>query len=271
MKRISLITLILLVIASIAAAAPLADYSAGKGSLELTWNVSQKLETNYQGLGSFLPDSAKNKFSGGLTLGLGNNLAFQYKNRQGESSPLTASSGPLGTYHWSFVGPGPSPGPGPGPSPGIVTIDNISGLILSRVQADEFNLLYKLNPNLSLFAGAIKVKATITWNGTVDYYHGLGHDIDQVEGSDSRSVTGYQLGLIAATKLGDKMTGWTTIGLGNKVESWEVGIGYPLAENLDLDLAYSHVRYKGLKAAVFGFNLDSVTASGLGIGLTYKF
>jgi opacity protein-like surface antigen len=271
MKKLALVTMILMLVAASAAAAPLADYSAGKGSLTLTWNVSQKLEADYHGLGSFLPDAAKNKFSGALTLGLGNNLAFQYRSRQGESSSRAASSGPLGTYHWSFAGPGPSPGPGPGPSPGIVTINNISGLILSKAQADEYNLLYKLNPNLSVFAGAVRVKATITWDGLVDYTYGLGRETDSVTGSSSQSATGYQLGLVAATKLGDKMTGWATVGLGNKLDAWEIGLSCPLVENLDLDVSYSQVKYKNLKPAVYGFSLDSLTASGLGLGLTYKF
>lgn len=262
MKKASLITVILLLIGSVATAAPLSDYSAGKGSVDLTWNVHQKLENNFSDLGAFLPDSAKNKFAGGLTIGLGHNLAFQYKNRQGESNLLAGNTGPLGTRDWSFTGF----------SPGIVTVSNISVSVFSKVQADEFNLLYKLNPNLSVFAGTVRVKGTVAWDGSIDYRTGGGFTFTQpVAGSDSNSVNGYQVGFVAATQLTDKLTGWATVGLGNKIESWEFGMGYPLAENLDLNLSYSKVKYKDLNAGLLGFDLDSLTASGIGMGVTYKF
>lgn len=262
MKRIPLIALILVLIASGAAAAPLADYSAGKGSVDLTWHVSPKLETHYSNLGKFLPDSVNDKFSAGLTIGLGNNVAFQYKYHQGESDPLLGNTGPLGTYMWL-----------PRVSPGAVRIHDISGLVFSKVRAEEYNLLYRLNPNLSVFAGATRVKGTVTWNGTVDYILGNGmHIYDPVVGSDADSVDGHQFGFIAATKLADKMTGWTTVGWGNKVESWEVGLSYQVADNVDLNLSYSGVKYKGLQTTILGNSIDySLTTSGIGVGLTYKF
>ncbi len=114
------------------------------------------------------------------------------------------------------------------------------------LNAQEFNLLYKLASGVSVFAG-----------GSFTNYN------------DNGNVNGAQFGLVGTTKIGDKTNLYAILATGSKVNSGEVGVGYEVARSTELNVGYRSTKYKGL-------TLDSgatgeVSVKGMTYGVSFKF
>lgn len=121
MKKISLLVVMPLFINSVAFASPLMDYSAGKGSIDLMWRDTKNTENLY---GQSYDYNKKYNLDGMLTLGLGNKLAFQYRNFA-PTSANTNWGGEVGNF---------------------------------KLTTNEFNVLYKLDKNIAILAGGVNAK-----------------------------------------------------------------------------------------------------------------
>lgn len=108
--------------------------------------------------------------------------------------------------------------------------DSSVGYLKSKVDAGEFNVLYKLNDNVNVFAGYVYVGGTL-------------EDIDSTEGGHT---DGFQAGLTGWYPLGDKFKTFGKIGLGNNSHVYEIGFSYEIVDNWDLDLSYRDVEYKDI-------------------------
>jgi len=114
----------------------------------------------------------------------------------------------------------------------------------SSVQSHQLNLMYQFNPNVAAFAG---------------YVH------NRAEGNgDSDTENGYQVGVLGNMKIAKRTTAWASIGVGNKITAYEIGVGYDLTKNFDVNLFYNDTKYKG-----FG-DVDFKT-HGVNLGVTYHF
>ena len=207
---------------SIGFAAPLNDYSAGKTSVDLTWRVS-----DIDAKGDFGNDSfdKKGNLDFGITTGLGNNFALQYTNSNAKSknTSLVDAGGP-------FTAKG-------------------------TLKMQEFNVLYKVDKNLSVYTGIASIKGKVDSDG----------------GSFSNSSKNkVQFGLIGSTKLAEKTTAYAQVGFASNLTNWKVGVSQEIAPNLELNVDYRRTQAKKLD---FGTGIGDVdmTAKGLGVGVTYKF
>ena len=160
----------------------------------------------------------------GITTGLGNNFALQYSNFNGKSKNTTLDDGAGGTYD-----------------------------VQGTLKVQEFNVLYKLDKNVSAFAGLVKVKGEVTDSGIT---------------TTSSGKNKVQFGLIGSTKLGDKTTAYAQVGFASSYTNWKIGVSQEIAPNLELNLDYRSISAKKLNFA--GTDTD-ITSKGLGLGVTYKF
>lgn len=116
---------IMTAMSSMAFAAPATDFSAGKVSVDVSArpNGDIKVDGNKY--------DAKTNWEYGLTVGLGNNFAFEYKNFNPKSKD------------YSDLGP------------------SING----KLDTQEFNVLYKLDKNFTAFTGVNTVKSIYDVSG----------------------------------------------------------------------------------------------------------
>jgi opacity protein-like surface antigen len=120
MKKLAVIVAVLLctfMFAGVTTASPLTDYSAGKVALDVNWTPNNDIEAN-----GYSIDGKNANFDYGLTAGLGNKWAIQYR----YFNPVSKD---YGNYH-------------------------------AGVRSQEVNLLYQLDKNLSAFAGWHQAKIT---------------------------------------------------------------------------------------------------------------
>lgn len=101
---------------------------------------------------------------------------------------------------------------------------------------------YRLTEYISAFAGGSYVK-TDTYN--------------------NKHAWGYQVGLKGQIPFADKWQGFASVGVGDDVNSYEIGVGYDITPNWD-----AHVKYR--RADVDVDNYDD-TVKGWQIGMGYKF
>ncbi len=211
MKKLAVILAVLLctfMTAGVTTASPLTDYSAGKVALDVNWTPSLDLEAEGETI-----DGKNGNYDFGLTAGLGNNWAIQYRYFNPVSKDYDG-------YH-------------------------------AGVRSQEVNILYKLDKNLSAFAGWHQAKLTTNYPGL---------------SLDNKST--WQVGLIGTTELGKKTTLYGIVGAGSSLLNAEAGFAYALAKDLDVNLFYRYKRIDDLK--VNDYELDTTT-KGFGLGLTYKF
>lgn len=109
------------------------------------------------------------------------------------------------------------------------------------VKSQEFNLLYKLDKGLAVFAGDVRNEMTYT-----------------------NTVNGLQVGLIGTVPIAERTNAYGIVGTGNKINSYEVGIGYQIAKNTELNVAYRDAKFKD-------FDSGDVTVKGMSYGISYKF
>ena len=117
------------------------------------------------------------------------------------------------------------------------------------LQSNQLNVLYQFNPNVAAFAGYVNNR------GKVEYG----------EGEDGKaSQSGYQVGVLGRMDIAKRTSAWASIGVGNVITAYEVGVGYDLTHNFDLNLFYNDTKYKDLGG------LDIKTHS-VNLGVTYHF
>ncbi len=221
MKKKVLATLAALSVAtSVGFASPLNDFSQGKVAVDISVRPSNDLKVS--DLGTF---DGKTAWDYGLTVGLGNNLAFQYKNYNPKSKDYDLF--------------------------GVTTANG-------RLDTQEFNLLYKLDKNFTVFTGMNQAKSIYHINGAGDF--------------TGNTKNNWQIGVTGQTSLGDKVTGYATIAAGQDTSSYKIGASYAIDKNVDFDIFYGENKYNKVK---YDSTLASATADytvkGLGYGVTYKF
>ena len=132
MKRLMVILAVLLcslLAAGVTTASPLTDYSAGKIALDVNWTPSADLEF----AGAKL-DGKNSNFDFGITAGLGNKWAIQYR----YANPVTKDY----AYHFHYSG------------------DCYYGTGHAGIRSQEVNVLYQFDKNLSGFVGWHQAKIT---------------------------------------------------------------------------------------------------------------
>lgn len=141
-------------------------------------------------------------------------------------------------------------------------IDGVEELYSADGKAQEINLLYKLDKNVFAFVGAHRISGDVTGEGITG-------KID--------TETKLQFGVTGVTKITDKLNGWATLAAGNDNNSYELGIGYKLAENTEFNLFYRYKKFDDLKfnnQVDLGLDPDysfDAKVKGFGMGVTVKF
>lgn len=281
MKKLVLTTLLVFMISGIGFASPLMDYSKGSvgfdytyrpnlslsGAAEVTGDAAKLLNDNN------LPNSLSKDFNGsanldmGLTVGVGNNWAVQYRqyNPKGTILNQTWDVGSLS----SFI-------------TGTTNISAIGVNLEGKIRSDEYNVLYKLGKNVAGFVGVVRTSAGITPSLSISSCPNIGIDIPELR-SDDRNI--FQVGLLGSTKLGDKITGYGNVSLGSNYRNWQAGLAYEFAKEWEFDVNYRYTKFGKYKmgdafvicpkdgSTLFStdLNLKDVEAKGWGFGLTYKF
>ncbi len=119
------------------------------------------------------------------------------------------------------------------------------------IRSQEINLLYRLDKNLSAFAGWHRAKITTNHPGLSLPYKGT-----------------WQLGLIGTAPVAKKTTLYGIVGAGSNLLNAEAGLSYALTRELDVNLFYRYRQVDHLR--INAVDLDT-TVKGFGLGLTYKF
>lgn len=223
-----------LAVTSVSFASPLTNYDNGKVAIDLSRSISPKIE--YSG-GN---DDTKSRFAGGLTYGLGNKFAIQYKYADNKTKNYSLETS-ISTYYLKIS-------------------------TYQQYAAHEVNVLYQINPNVSAFAGW--TKAIAKNNLSLDYGPSSSNITYSEKNSVKDSKNGLQMGIIGQTKLADHLTGWASVGAGTKLMSYEVGLGYDIAKNTEFNVFYRYNKYKEFN---FGAEDLDVKTKGFGAGVTLKF
>lgn len=121
-----------------------------------------------------------------------------------------------------------------------------------KLDATEFNVLYKLDPHVNAFAGYLYAGAKETLGSTKYSAH----------------TDGFQVGLTGWYPLGDKVKTFGKVGIGNNSHIYEIGFSYAVADNWDVDLSYRDVKYKDFKD---GRIIDDYSFDGVRLGLSTSF
>lgn len=114
-----------------------------------------------------------------------------------------------------------------------------------RITVNQLNLMHKVIPQVAAYAGYVNTRTNV--NGT--------------SGSDNSG----QIGLQARVDIPLLFTIWGQAGIGNKLNSWEIGISKPLLNNFDLNLSYYDNTFKDLSQG------GNAKARGINAGVTVKF
>lgn len=236
-KLISLVFAFFLM-SSIGFASPLTDYSAGKIALDFAWRPSGNVNLKVDNYGSESCPGGSSNHDLGITVGLGKRFAMQFRNSRGDTATMTDQD-EYGTYAFKY-----------------------------GLQAQEVNLLYKINKSLSAFVGGVRISARASLNETIldggSYYL-----------STRESITGYQLGMIGTHQIAKNLTAYGVIGFGDKIENYELGLGYAIAKNVELNLGYRSSKYKKLRFRDEEeggyFDTFSYRFDGMSYGVTVKF
>ena len=114
-----------------------------------------------------------------------------------------------------------------------------------KITANQLNLMYKLLPQLAVYAGYVNTKTNV--NGT------------------SGSSNSGQVGLQARVDIPLLFTVWGQAGVGNKLNSWEIGVSKALFNNIDLNISYYDSIFKNLSQG------GEAKARGINAGVSVKF
>ena len=94
----------------------------------------------------------------------------------------------------------------------------------NKVEAQQLNLMYKVLPVLDVYAGYV--------------------DSDIKLHGDSRSRSSGQVGVQGRVELPFLCTLWGRAGVGNKLNSYEIGLSRTLVSNVELNLSYYDNKFK---------------------------
>lgn len=193
-------------------ATPLTDFESGKSAIDIGMTRPKLKIENQLGSAEY---NKKTNFDFGITTGLNDKIALQYKYQKAD------------------------------PSLGIFMPLN--------AKIHEFNVLYSLTPDVYAFAGAQRISYGIPLPGAP---------------KDSETVA--QVGITGVAKLSDKWDGWATVTAGNDNYSYEIGVGYALSNDADLNLFYRYKKINDIKFALTPDPID-LKLKGLGASVTVKF
>ncbi len=115
-----------------------------------------------------------------------------------------------------------------------------------KTRAQQFNLLYKLLPGISAYAGYLNADTSGDYGGKTK---NSGH-----------------IGLQASYDIPLLFTIWGTAGIGNKNAGYEIGISKPIVNNVELNASYYNQRFDD----ALGDDND-MKAKGVNLGITVKF
>lgn len=216
--------------ASVGFAAPLTDYSVGKTSIDLT---SRQSDIKGEAPAGDVSLDKKYNLDWGITTGLGNNFALQYNGYNPKSKDTVIYSDPTETDSMNI-----------------------------KLKTQELNVLYKLDKNISAYAGLVRLKATA--NQTVDV---SGVSTSSSDASDTKNKI--QFGLVGSTKIADKTTAYASIGVASDFTNWKIGLSQEIAPNVEFNVDYRSLKAKSL--AINNIGDVDVTAKGVGFGVSYKF
>lgn len=276
MKKITLIAIFLFALTSVAAAAPLMDFDKGKVAIDYTFRPSLDFNATGNISGQFFGQpisglSGSRDFSGdsnlelGLTVGIGNRWALQYRQYN-----------PTGNI-WS---------------PRISNPEDpkqyIAASFDAKIRSDEYNLLYSLNKNWAAFAGVVRAKGGVATSasaslalGEGEYWSG-GLTIPELWSKDKNI---FQFGVVGSYEIAKKTHFWGRTSFGSDYRNWEAGLSYDIGKDVQFDVSYRDTKFDKLKFAGLNINppagsgyeatnvdvTTDVTVKGWGFGLTYKF
>lgn len=281
MKNLVLIVVFLFALSSVAMASPLMDYSQGKASLDYMYRPSLDFDgkAGLNGLPEaaiFADGAAGNSFASGtldgkanldwgITYGIGNNWAIQYRGYNPETDNKTFISENEGPVVYQ------APGEGDG-------VDFVPGVTVNgKINSEEFNVLYKLNKNVAAFAGVVRTNASINIDAR-GYYNDAPMGAKLTLKSDD-NTTG-QIGLVGVTKVWEKTNAYGVVSLGSDYRNWEAGLAYAIDPNVELNVSYRSTKYDDFAfgkiydpvgSESINAGLKDVEVKGWGLGLTYKF
>lgn len=115
-----------------------------------------------------------------------------------------------------------------------------------KTRAQQFNLMYKLVPGISAYAGYLNTDTSTDFGG--------------------KAKNSGQIGLVAAYDIPLLFTVWGNVGLGNKNGGYEIGISKPIFNNVELNASYYDQKFDD----ALGDDKD-MKAKGVNLGLTVKF
>lgn len=168
-----------------------------------------------------------------MTTGLGNDFALQYNGYNPKSKDTVVYSDPTETDSMNI-----------------------------KLKTQELNVLYKLDKNISAYAGLVRLKATA--NQTVDV---SGISTGSSDSSDTKNKI--QFGLVGSTKIADKTTAYASVGVASDFTNWKIGLSQEIAPNVEFNVDYRSLKAKSL--AINNIGDVDVTAKGVGFGVSYKF
>jgi predicted porin len=259
MRKCVLAILFIFALSSVAFASPLTDYSKGKAALDLNYRVSPDYDASLGVKGTDL-DTGKVGFDGdsnvewGFTYGIGNNWALQYR----QATPTGNLAIPFGGIYEpqsttalskSLASEGPE----------IPTLN-----FESKTRVEEYNVLYKLDKNFSLFTGIVRANPSVKvgYSPIVDHF--------AIQGDDKNI---WQFGVVAVKPLNKDFTTYGIASFGSDYRNWEVGLGYKVAKDIDFNVNYRDMKVDDMKlVGIVGPDLTTDSeVKGWGFGVTYNF
>lgn len=163
-------------------------------------------------------DGKHSNIDGSITVGIGNDFAIQY--RQAD-----------------YKG----------------TLDN-AWFKTRRLNTQEFNLLYKIDKNVSVFAGFNKAYYTILVPGM------------ELKG---RENNGWQVGALAVKSIAPKTSLYGVVAAGADHRKYELGVAYAFKKDMEINLSYMDFKYSDMDVPRGG-DAD-IRVKGLACGVTLKF
>jgi opacity protein-like surface antigen len=275
-KKIVLVALLIFAMSSMAMASPLTDYSKGNAALDINYRNSSTYDVNAgingTPLNGGISFDGKHNYEWGFTYGIGNNWALQYR----QATP----KGTLNLIDFSreYV---PEPDPGEVGATALTTgsiLDGVTAVnvnLEAKTRVEEYNILYKLDKNFSLFTGIVKATPSLKASAGVQLWMEDNYSGDlAIQGHDKNI---WQFGFIASAPIADKLTAYGLASFGSDYRNWEAGLGYEIAKNLELNVNYRDMKIDNMTVAGLSTpsgNHDIKTdtkVKGWGFGVTYKF
>jgi len=115
-----------------------------------------------------------------------------------------------------------------------------------KTRAQQVNLMYKVLPGISAYAGYLYTDTSTDFGG--------------------KNRNSGQVGLVAAYDIPLLFTVWGNIGVGSKNGGYEIGISKPIFNNVELNASYYDQKFND----ALGDDKD-MKAKGVNLGLTVKF